>query len=114
MILRKAVFIVQLELDVENGTATVENIHPNIIENIAGEWFQSTSYWEILIPYKNAVEQDNLIDTDIFKLYDQIAYRSAREENQNIESTKQNYKEKFNWTPFIQKVKNSNPLEEIF
>ena len=37
--------IVRLELAVENGMGTVENIDPNVLENMAGALFRPTAHW---------------------------------------------------------------------
>ena len=64
----------RLELAVENGISTVENIYPNAIASMAGEGFQPKEQWEILTPYKNALVQDNLTDANGFQSYDLIVY----------------------------------------
>ena len=68
--------------------ATVENIDPNVLENMAGAGFQPTAHWEMLTLDENAVVQDKLTDTDGFQLYAPIVSRAVREENPNIAATK--------------------------
>ena len=53
---------------------------------------------------ENAVFQDNLIDTNVFQLYDIITPGEKRKDNINIVDMKQNYKEEFDRPTFIQKV----------
>ena len=96
--------IARVELTVEIGMTTVENIDPNVIANMSGSGFQTTLHWKMLTLYTNAVVQDNLTDTDGFQLYTPIASVEAREDDPNIYSTKRNYKEEFERPPFIQKV----------
>ena len=79
--------IVRIELAVENGISTVENIYPNAIASMAGEGFQPKEQWEILTPYKNALVQDNLTDANGFQSYDLIVYWAAREDNPNLAAT---------------------------
>ena len=57
----------------------VENIDPNVIENMVGAGLQPTAYLKILTSYKNVVVQDNLTDTDLFQFFEPKASGSARE-----------------------------------
>ena len=83
--------IAQIKLAVKNGIATVVNIDPNGIENMAGAGFQPTAHWEILTPEDNSVVQDKLENTYGFKLYPPIAYVATREENTNLSAMEQNH-----------------------
>ena len=60
----------------------------------------------MITTYDDAVFKYNLTDTDGFQFYTLIAYGEAREDDPNIEATKQNYKDEFERPPFIQKVTN--------
>ena len=67
--------------------ATVENIDPNILENVTGTGFQTKAHRGMLTPDYNAVVQYNFTDTGWFKLHAPTVSRAATEENPNIAAT---------------------------
>ena len=96
--------IERLEISVKNVISAVENLYPNIIENMAGAVFQTTAHLEMLTPDYNAVVKDKVTDNYGFQLYALIVSGSVREDHQDLAATKKNYYEEFDQLPFIQKV----------
>ena len=109
----KSVLIAQIEMSVKNGISAVENLYPNIIENMAGAVFQTTAHLEMLTPDYNAVVKDKVTDNYGFQLYALIVSGSVREDHQDLAVTKKIITRSLTSYLSYKKLQNSNYLEVI-
>ena len=109
----KSVLIAQIEMSVKNGISAVENLYPNIIENMAGAVFQTTAHLEMLTPDYNAVVKDKVTDNYGFQLYALIVSGSVREDHQDLAATKKIIMRSLTSYLSYKKLQNSNYLEVI-
>ena len=75
-------------MSVKNVISAVENLYPNIIENMAGAVFQTTAHLEMLTPDYNSVVKDKVTDNYGFQLYALIVSGLVREDHQDLAATK--------------------------
>ena len=75
----KAVLIKRLKQSIANGMAAVADIDPSVLANMAGENFEPSAHWEILIPDVTSVIRDKLNYSDGYKFHAPTESGAARE-----------------------------------